>query len=67
MKRATIPGMKLMVINLARATQRLASVQELFAGAGLEFARVDAVDATRLSRSYSRPRHVPLPPCPPAV
>lgn len=50
MMRATIPGMKLMVINLARATQRLASVQELFAGAGLDFARVDAVDVHSLSR-----------------
>jgi glycosyl transferase family 25 len=51
MKPATIPGMKLMVINLARATQRLASVQELFAGAGLDFIRVDAVDAARLPRA----------------
>lgn len=51
MKPATIPGMKLMVINLARATQRLASVQELFAGAGLDFTRVEAVDASRLSRA----------------
>ena len=51
MTRATIPGMKLMVINLARATQRLASVQELFAGAGLDFTRVEAVDAARLSRA----------------
>ena len=51
MKPATIPGMKLMVINLARATQRLASVQELFAGAGLDFTRVEAVDAARLSKA----------------
>lgn len=40
MMRATIPGMKLMVINLARATQRLASVQELFAGAGLDLSLI---------------------------
>ena len=51
MKRTTIPGMKHMVINLARATERLASVQALFAGTGLEFVRVDAVDATRLSKA----------------
>lgn len=50
MKCATIPGMKLMVINLARAPQRLASVQALFAGAGLEFIRVDAVDASLLAK-----------------
>ena len=51
MKSAVIPGMKLMVINLARATERLASVQALFAGAGLEFDRVDAVDASLLSKA----------------
>ena len=51
MKPATIPGMKLMVINLARATQRLASVQDLFAGAGLDFTRVEAVDAAGLSKA----------------
>ena len=51
MTRAATPDMKLMVINLARATQRLASVQELFAGTGLDFIRVEAVDASRLSRA----------------
>ena len=54
MKSATMPGIKLMVINLARAAERLKSVQALFAGAGLGFIRVDAVDASRLSNSFSR-------------
>ena len=51
MKSVTMPGMKLMMINLARATERLASVRALFAGAGLDFIRVDAVDASRLSKA----------------
>ena len=51
MKSAATSGMKLMVINLARAKQRLASVQELFARAGLDFIRVDAVDASLLSKA----------------
>ena len=49
MNRAATSGMKLMVINLARAEQRLAAVKEMFAEAGLEFTRVDAVDASRIS------------------
>lgn len=49
MNRAATSGMKLMVINLARAERRLAAVKTLFAEAGLEFTRVDAVDASRLS------------------
>lgn len=49
MNRAATSGMKLMVINLARAERRLAAVKAMFAEAGLEFTRVDAVDASRLS------------------
>ena len=41
--------MKLMLINLARATRRLAAAKALFAEAGLGFIRIEAVDASRLS------------------
>ena len=51
MSGATTAGLKLMVVNLARATRRLAATKTQFAGAGLGFTRVEAVDASRLSRA----------------
>ena len=46
--------MKLFVINLDRAPERLADTAKLFAGAGLAFERVPAVDARAMSDAERR-------------
>ncbi|MBR1836942.1 MAG: glycosyltransferase family 25 protein [Kiritimatiellae bacterium] len=46
--------MKLYVVNLDRAPERLAETQRLFGGAGLAFERVAAVDGEALSRAGRR-------------